>query len=150
MSDPTTLLMFLISKIAILETKKMGMRFTRAERFSTPWQCCATVRSASVSGVEPRAGVWKACLAVARLSRGARVRLCWGPVPPWSLHPEMGHEGPQNEGTRCFLVEIGGVAFCSPTKQGSLQYTPEHCLVNGGFPLSWWKKPCFKWAKCIF
>ena len=24
--------------------------------------------------------------------------------------------------------------------QGSLQYTPEHCLVNGGFPLFWWKK----------
>ena len=29
-------------------------------------------------------------------------------------------------------------------------YTPEHCLVNGGVPLFWWKKPCFKWAKCIF
>ena len=25
-------------------------------------------------------------------------------------------------------------------KQGSLHYTPEHCLVNGGFPLFWWKK----------
>ena len=35
-------------------------------------------------------------------------------------------------------------------EQGSLHYTPEHCLVNGGFPLFWWKKPCFKWAKCIF
>ena len=23
------------------------------------------------------------------------------------------------------------------TKQGSLHYTPEHCLVNGGFPLFW-------------
>ena len=21
---------------------------------------------------------------------------------------------------------------------------------NGGVPLFWWKKPCFKWAKCIF
>ena len=31
--------------------------------------------------------------------------------------------------------------------QGSLHYTPEHCLVNGGFPLFWWNKPCFKWAK---
>ena len=35
-------------------------------------------------------------------------------------------------------------------KQGSLHYTPEHCLVNGGFPVFWWKKPCFKWAECIF
>ena len=33
--------------------------------------------------------------------------------------------------------------------QGSLHYTPEHCLVNGGFPLFWWKKPSFKWATCI-
>ena len=32
-------------------------------------------------------------------------------------------------------------------QQGSLHYTPEHCLVNGGFPLFRWKKPCFKWAK---
>ena len=36
------------------------------------------------------------------------------------------------------------------SKQGSLHYTPEHCLVDGGFPLRWWKKPCFKWARCIF
>ena len=35
-------------------------------------------------------------------------------------------------------------------KQGSLQYTPEHCLVNGGFLLVWWKKPCFKWANVSF
>ena len=35
-------------------------------------------------------------------------------------------------------------------KQGSLHYTPEHCLVNGGVPLFWWKKTCFKRAKCIF
>ena len=34
--------------------------------------------------------------------------------------------------------------------QGSLHYTLEHCFVNGGFPLFWWKKPCFKWATCIF
>ena len=34
--------------------------------------------------------------------------------------------------------------------QGSLHFTPEHCLVNGIVPLFWWKKPCFKWAKCIF
>ena len=39
---------------------------------------------------------------------------------------------------------------CVSSRQGSLHYTPEHCLVNGGFPLFWWKKPCFKWAKCIF
>ena len=29
-------------------------------------------------------------------------------------------------------------------QQGSLHYTPEHCLVNCGFPLFWWKKTCFK------
>ena len=23
-------------------------------------------------------------------------------------------------------------------------------FVNGGVPVFWWKKPCFKWAKCIF
>ena len=34
-------------------------------------------------------------------------------------------------------------------EQGSLHSTPEHCLVNGGFPLFGWKKPCFNWAKCI-
>ena len=27
---------------------------------------------------------------------------------------------------------------------GSLHYTPEHCLVNGRFPLFWWKKPCLR------
>ena len=26
--------------------------------------------------------------------------------------------------------------------QGSLHYTLEHCLVHGGVPLFWWKKPC--------
>ena len=33
--------------------------------------------------------------------------------------------------------------------QRSVHYTPEHCLVNGGCPVFWWKKP-FKWAKGIF
>ena len=33
------------------------------------------------------------------------------------------------------------------TLQGSLHSTPEHCLVNGGFPLVWWKKPCFQMGK---
>ena len=32
-------------------------------------------------------------------------------------------------------------------EQGSLHFSPEHCRVNGGFPLFWWKTPCFKWAK---
>ena len=35
-------------------------------------------------------------------------------------------------------------------KQGSLHYTPQHCLVNGAFPVFCWKKPCFEWTKCIF
>ena len=39
--------------------------------------------------------------------------------------------------------------FSGDFQQGSLHYTPEHCLVNGGVPLFWWRKPCFKWAKCI-
>ena len=34
--------------------------------------------------------------------------------------------------------------------QGSIHYTPEHCLVNGGFPSCWWKRPCFKWANVSF
>ena len=33
--------------------------------------------------------------------------------------------------------------------QGSLHYTPEHCLVNGGFRLFWWQKPCFKWLQNV-
>ena len=37
------------------------------------------------------------------------------------------------------------IGFCFI--EGSLHYTPEHCLANGGFPVFWWKKPCFKWAK---
>ena len=32
-------------------------------------------------------------------------------------------------------------------QQGFLHYTPEHCLVNGGFPLFWRKKPYFKWLQ---
>ena len=27
--------------------------------------------------------------------------------------------------------------------------TPEHCLVNGGFPLFWRKKPCCNWLKNV-
>ena len=30
-------------------------------------------------------------------------------------------------------------------RQGSLHYTPKHCLVNGGFPLFCRHKPCFEW-----
>ena len=33
-----------------------------------------------------------------------------------------------------------GVSFKWSTQQGSLAYTPEHCLVNGGVPLFFWKK----------
>ena len=37
---------------------------------------------------------------------------------------------------------------CSKLKGTTeIHYTPEHCLVNGGVPLFWWKRPCFKWAK---
>ena len=32
-------------------------------------------------------------------------------------------------------------------RQGSLHYTPEHCLVNGGFPLFWWNKNMFQLGK---
>ena len=35
------------------------------------------------------------------------------------------------------LLGLKGVTL----KQGSLHYTPEHCLVNGGVPLFWSKKP---------
>ena len=34
-------------------------------------------------------------------------------------------------------------------QQGSLHYTPEHCLVNGGFPLFCWKKTCFKFGRHV-
>ena len=48
---------------------------------------------------------------------------------------------------RC-KADIGGTSQIG-IEQGSLHYTPEHCPVNGGVPLCWWKKPCFKWARCI-
>ena len=47
---------------------------------------------------------------------------------------------------RCFLTATTLIYAI----QGSLPYTPEPCLVNGGVPLFWWKKPCFKWAKISF
>ena len=31
------------------------------------------------------------------------------------------------------------LAYPPAVQQGSLHYTPEHCLVNGGFPLCWCK-----------
>ena len=53
---------------------------------------------------------------------------------------------------RCLPLDlvVSQLKDISGLSQGSLQYTPEHCLANGGFPVFWWKKPCFKWAKCIF
>ena len=57
------------------------------------------------------------------------------------------------EKRRCIafcLVDLKGEPFPKTVEQRSLHHTPKHCLVNGGFPLCWWKKPCFKWAKCIF
>ena len=53
-----------------------------------------------------------------------------------SVRSEPRHE-------RC-ICDIWGVLLI---RQGSLHYTPEHCLVIGGFSLFWWNKPCFKWAK---
>ena len=34
-------------------------------------------------------------------------------------------------------------------QQGSSHYTPEHGLVNGGFPVFWRKTPCFKWLQHV-
>ena len=34
------------------------------------------------------------------------------------------------------IVMESNYALCM--YQGSLHYTPEHCLVNGGVPLFWW------------
>ena len=36
------------------------------------------------------------------------------------------------------------------TQQGSLDYTPEHCLVNAVVPLFWRKKPCFNGQNVSF
>ena len=48
-------------------------------------------------------------------------------------------------------VFIWGNPVTQPSPSwGSLHYTPEHCLVNGGFPLFWWQKPCFKCANVFF
>ena len=54
-----------------------------------------------------------------------------------------------SEWTSKFSGKQGATVF-SEHLQGSLHCTPEHCLVNGGVPLFWWKKPCFKWTTCIF
>ena len=35
--------------------------------------------------------------------------------------------------------------WMTPFKWEYLHSTPEPCLVNGGVPVFWWKKPCFKW-----
>ena len=38
-------------------------------------------------------------------------------------------------------LRVAAVHLRKPQRpQGSLHYTPEHCLVNGGFPLFCWKK----------
>ena len=36
---------------------------------------------------------------------------------------------------------LRGIQLVQQGQQGSVHYTPEHCLVNGGFPLFWRKKP---------
>ena len=41
-------------------------------------------------------------------------------------------------------LEVLAFPFGFPICQGSLHYTPEHCLVNGAFPVFWWKKPWFQ------
>ena len=59
---------------------------------------------------------------------------------------------------KCATQQSKSSRICLPAEakckrqrnQGSLHYTHEHCLANGGFLLSWWKKPCFNWPKCIF
>ena len=38
------------------------------------------------------------------------------------------------------MVSTGEAKSNDTFEQGSLHDTPEHCLVNGGFPLFWWKK----------
>ena len=52
--------------------------------------------------------------------------------------------------------ELGGKPLAKQARgkiilQGSLQHTPEYCLVNickWWCPFfSWWKKPCFNWSK---
>ena len=37
--------------------------------------------------------------------------------------------------------------FCNLFVWGSLH--SEHCLANGGFPVFWWKKPCFNWLQNV-
>ena len=50
------------------------------------------------------------------------------------LHKDVGR--PRNE----VVLQLW---LLSPPEQGSLHCTPEHCLVNGGFPLFWLKKPSY-------
>ena len=65
----------------------------------------------------------------------------------------------QIDGWSCFgyrghPVDVREIRFTPKNMQGlllhgSLHYTPEHCLANGGFPLFSWKKPCFKWLQNV-
>ena len=83
-------------------------------------------------------------------------RVHFGHTTPALARPTRRPVSPQNEGDgshQCTQAQRPGgepnmmvATTCSAFQQGSLHYTSEHCLVNGGFPVFWWKEPCFKWA----
>ena len=90
-----------------------------------------------------------------------RMRICLGGGRTWCTSstgcedtmaaPTRGRQWAMESGSN----RVKGPSLCSANQhtlqQGSLHSTPEHCLVNGGFPLFWWKKPCcFKWANVSF
>ena len=44
-------------------------------------------------------------------------------------------------------VDAKSAAWEEAVQQGSLHYTPEHCLVNDGFPFFWVEKAMFRMGK---
>ena len=58
----------------------------------------------------------------------------FSPNPP-SCPPPPPPPGPLRK-----VTNFSAINSETTTKHGSLHYTPEHCLVSGGFPVFWWKK----------
>ena len=74
------------------------------------------------------------------LQRPPQLSMCpWYREVSFSLQVPSHRRHPWLEPAR---REFGQTKKAISHKQGSLHYTPEHCLVNGGFPLFWWKKSC--------
>ena len=69
-------------------------------------------------------------------------------VPRYLLRSYLDIFAPQKPSSEATCTRISKLET-TELSQGSLHYTPEHCLAKGGFPVFRWKKACFKWATWI-